>query len=115
MSLYGWIYIADHRPLDVLADEIARTLGYADVRRRGDCLLFGDEDEHCVMRSTRGAVEGVDAYPRVLVIYDEGVNADDVLGHTFAAYDKLAAAGIGPLLVVDEVTEAVLRGERIEP
>jgi hypothetical protein len=99
--------------LETLAGEIARTLGYSDIRRRGDCLLFGDEDEHCLMRSTRGAFEGGEAYPRLLLIYDEGVNADDVLGQTFAAFDKLVAAGIGPLLVVDELTEKVVRGERI--
>jgi hypothetical protein len=113
MSLYGWIYIADDRPLEILAPEIARALGYGDVRRRGDCLLFGDEDEHCVMRSTRGAFEGGEAYPRLLLIYDQGANAEDVMGQTFAAYDRLVAAGIGPLLVVDELTEQVLRGERI--
>jgi hypothetical protein len=113
MSLYGWIYIADGRDLTLLAGEVARALGYDEVRRRGDCLLFGEEDEHCVMRSTNGALEGGEAYPRLLLVYDQGVNADDVMGQTLRAYDKLVAAGIGPLLVVDERTDKVLRGERI--
>jgi hypothetical protein len=115
MALYGWIYIADGRDLEVLAGESARTLGYDEVRRRGDCLLFGEEDEHCVMRTTRGAFEGGEAYPRLLLVYDQGVNAGDVMAQTFAAYQKLSAAGIGPLLVVDELTEKVLRGKRLPP
>jgi hypothetical protein len=109
MSLYGWIYIADDRELETLAPEIARALGYDEVRRRGDCMLFGDEDEHCVMRTTRGAFEGWESYPRLLLIYDQGVNEDDVMGQTLAAYDKLVAAQIGNLLVVDERTDEVLR------
>jgi hypothetical protein len=112
MSRYGWIYIADDRDLETLAGEIAHILGFDEIRRRRDCLLFGEDDEHCVMRTSRGTFEGWEAYPRLLLLYDLGVNADDVMGRTFAAYDKLVAAGIGPLLVIDELTEQVLRGDR---
>jgi hypothetical protein len=110
MSLYGWIYIGDGRPLEELALEVARALGYFETRRRGDCILFGDEDEHCVMAATRGALENGEAYPRLLLLYDQGVNQDDVMAQTYAAYDKLQSVGLGPLLVVDERTDEVLRG-----